>query len=458
MCYTSVANSLLDFQSLYGVIPNLIGVGNAAEGVLAKMVKLRNEDNVDGDDASNSTNNVADGERSIHTLLVIDREADFVTPLLTPLTYEGLIDEVIGVQNGYIKVDPSLVEVEDDTKPKPAATQTSNETKKKDVTIPLNSSDSLFHVVRNHNIEKLGRFLQDSAKAIRESYATFRANKDLSITEIHSFVKQIPGLNQNYKSLNLHINLAELIKKRTDSAKFRKRWTIEREMLEGENCYEYLEELIYQGEPLLSTMKLLCLQSLTAGGIKSSKYDQLKKDIIQSYGFTSLQLLTNLENIGAIKRREMSWTESGNSWNALRKNLSLIQEDVDVQDPDDISYVSSGYAPLSVRLIQSVVNAMPGTRSDALKGIARVVELSQEINDNASYEEAIKRGAGSNAREVGLDKEGKKPVMLVYYVGGITLMEMAALRYLSNIPSFPFAIVMGTTKIVNGEQLLQTLA
>ena len=43
---------------------------------------------------------------------MIDREIDFVTPLLTPLTYEGLIDEVIGIQNGYIKVDPDMVEAE----------------------------------------------------------------------------------------------------------------------------------------------------------------------------------------------------------------------------------------------------------------------------------------------------------------------------------------------------------
>ena len=170
----------------------------------------------------------------IHSLVVIDREIDFVTPLLTPLTYEGLIDEVIGIQNGYIRVQPELVEAEAEEKGQSAPSEEKKPASKKPIAIPLNSSDTLFHLIRNQNIEKLGSFLQDQAKSIRESYATFRQNKDASITEIHQFVKQIPGLTQNYKCLNQHINLAEHIKKTTNSTPFRQRWQTERAMLEGE--------------------------------------------------------------------------------------------------------------------------------------------------------------------------------------------------------------------------------
>ncbi len=57
-------------------------------------------------------------------------------------------------------------------------------------------------------------------------------------------MKQIPGLTQNYKSLNLHINIARLIKKRTDGTSFRQRWQTERSMLEGETCFSAIEELL----------------------------------------------------------------------------------------------------------------------------------------------------------------------------------------------------------------------
>lgn len=36
----------------------------------------------------------------IDRLILIDREADLVTPLCTQLTYEGLVDEVFAIFNG----------------------------------------------------------------------------------------------------------------------------------------------------------------------------------------------------------------------------------------------------------------------------------------------------------------------------------------------------------------------
>ncbi len=43
----------------------------------------------------------------------MDREVDLVSPLVTPLTYEGLVDEVIGIVNGKIKIDAALLGNED---------------------------------------------------------------------------------------------------------------------------------------------------------------------------------------------------------------------------------------------------------------------------------------------------------------------------------------------------------
>lgn len=37
------------------------------------------------------------------TLLLLDRNVDLLTPLATQLTYEGLIDEIYGINNGMNK-------------------------------------------------------------------------------------------------------------------------------------------------------------------------------------------------------------------------------------------------------------------------------------------------------------------------------------------------------------------
>lgn len=52
----------------------------------------------------------------------------------------------------------------------------------------------------------------------------------------------------------------------------------------------------------------------------------------------------------------------------------------------------------------------------------------------------------------------KKKIMMVFVVGGLSFLEVAALRYLSNDPLFPFSIVIGTTAFVNGNSLLESMA
>ena len=50
---------------------------------------------------------------------------------------------------------------------------------------------------------------------------------------------------------------------------------------------------------------------------------------------------------------------------------------------------------------------------------------------------------------------GKKKTMMVFVVGGITYLEIAALRFLSNNPSYPYNIIIGTTSV--GSTLLKSL-
>ena len=44
--------------------------------------------------------------RGIDTLILLDRAVDVVTPCCTQLTYEGLIDEVFGIVNGAVQLEP----------------------------------------------------------------------------------------------------------------------------------------------------------------------------------------------------------------------------------------------------------------------------------------------------------------------------------------------------------------
>lgn len=186
-------------------------------------------------------------------------------------------------------------------------------------------------------------------------------------------------------------------------------------------------------------------------------------DISYEYLF----LLQNLEKLGLLKKRESMWMETASPFTTIRKQFVLINAEVDPIDPNDVSFVSSGYAPISARIVQTAIKGWAG-KEEALKYLpGRGIDIQQRYPPE-DFASALKREVGPSLGILGkqlsggsgglADDNGNKPVLLVYFVGGVTYMEIAAMRFLSKRPSFPYSIVCCTTKIINGSTLLQSLS
>ena len=93
-CLYQVARAIQSLQRLYGKIPKVTGRGPAASKVWELLQRLnREEDDIKQKDTQNSV---------IEHLLLFDRSTDLLSPLVTQLTYEGLIDEIFGINNSKI--------------------------------------------------------------------------------------------------------------------------------------------------------------------------------------------------------------------------------------------------------------------------------------------------------------------------------------------------------------------
>jgi len=458
---TNVAQSLRKVQDVCGTIPRVQSYGKAGEMVLERMMALRLEEydpyNQEGEDDGQEAN------PEIKAAIILDRMVDLVTPLVTPLTYEGLLDDLVKIDTGIIKVETDIISPPDE-ETQPSGSESAAQKRPKYMHLPLNDLDTLYVEVRDQHVEKFGSFLQEQAKALKESHTNF-SDKNKDLTEIHQFVKQIPIFTKNLKSLTNHIHLAEMVKHMTEQTDFRQRWQTERSILESETCYDIIEDLIASQYPPFRLLRLLCLQSLTSGGIKASKYEPLKREVVQTYGYEYLFVLQNLEKVGLLKKRESMW-DSTSSFTTIRKQLALIQADVDPSDPDDISYVSSGYAPISVRVIQTAMKGWTG-KEDVLRDLpGRGIDIVQR-SPPEDFSVAIKRKSGSTlgnwAEQVSVSTTSgstgidDKPVLLVYFVGGLTYAEIASIRFLSKRQSFPYKVIICTTKIINGSSFLQSL-
>ena len=135
-CLYQVAQSILFLQSIYGPISHVWGKGAAAKQVWEFVLRLQRE-NENGDTVQQNHNS------SIDQIILIDRSIDLISPLATQLTYEGLIDEIYGINSNTVKIpSEKFLSLEE------RQTESLREVERK---IILDSSDQLFADLRDKN-------------------------------------------------------------------------------------------------------------------------------------------------------------------------------------------------------------------------------------------------------------------------------------------------------------------
>lgn len=117
-------------------------------------------------------------------------------------------------------------------------------------------------------------------------------------------------------------------------------------------------------------------------------------------------------------------SSSKSAFALARKPLRLVVDEVDESDPADIAYVFSGYAPLSVRILQCALGRGGGGGVNGWKGIEEVLKVLPGV----TFEEA--QSMEGNTRDKRAERDEVKTT-IVCYLGGITYAEIAAIRFLN---------------------------
>eukprot|EP01094_Clydonella_sp_ATCC50884_P027895 TRINITY_DN8212_c0_g1_i1.p1 TRINITY_DN8212_c0_g1~~TRINITY_DN8212_c0_g1_i1.p1 ORF type:complete len:596 (+),score=194.45 TRINITY_DN8212_c0_g1_i1:119-1906(+) len=407
-----VARALMKLQSIFGIIPVIRGKGHCASAVKDMMLRMRRE-------MALEDNTVVP---EIDSLFLIDRMTDLITPVLTQLTYEGLIDEVFGIRNTFVSLDPEVVGSEGE----------------KRVKWPLNSNDKLYDEIRDLNFSVLGPFLNQRAKDINTYYE--KRHEAQTLGQIRDFMKNLGSYQAEHNSLRIHTNIAEKVVLATRENDLQARLAAEQGLLaEGSVPVEYIDEAIARQEPITEVLRLLVLCTLTKNGFKSKYFDYYRTEILQTYGYEHVATLEKLERVGLFRRQE-----GRNVYSALRRALDLIVEDVNEQTPNDIAYVYSGYAPLSIRLVE---------RSGHPNGL-RSLEGPLSALPGPLFEE--KQQLSQGVEQMVRDSEAPKSrVTLIFFIGGVTYTELSALRYLQQQEEGRREFIIATTNIINGTSLME---
>ncbi|KAI4454579.1 vesicle protein sorting-associated [Holotrichia oblita] len=383
----------------------------------------------------------------IDQMILIDRSIDLISTLATQLTYEGLIDEIFGLNNNTVNIPAEKLMSTDERH-----TESLQEEKK---TLILDSSDQLFADLRDKNFNGVGSFLSKQAKLIS---AQLEDRYDKSVQEMKIFVQKLPTLMANKKSLAQHTAIAESIKEVTDTYEFLDSLQVEQEFL---NCIQtdkanpYIEDMITQKKPLVKVLRLICLQCITNSGLKPKLLEYYKREIRQVYGLEVLPTLTNLEKVGLLK------TQSGTrQYTVLRKvsrvlflrfyirilrNSQLgfkINSRRYLRNKSDRYQLRSLYlCPLSIRLVEHLTKNGGWKQLQDYLGLLPGPTLDETpLTSNSS-----------------IYNNNSTKIVLVFFIGGCTFAEISALRFLSKQEDSNVEFVIATTKLINGNTFLESL-
>ncbi|WWC92946.1 uncharacterized protein L201_007909 [Kwoniella dendrophila CBS 6074] len=469
--------ALMTFQRAFGLFPRILGKGDGAKKLADLLQRHHNTNPSQYGDIESST--------QVDGLIILDRSVDWVTPMCTQLTYEGMLDEFVGIKNSHIEIDSSLVESNPAPAPSPSALPSTPITKKRKHHL-TSQRDKLYSELRDLNFAVVGSRLSRVARRLEGDYGGVKNLK--SVSQMKEFVGKLGGLQSEQQSLKLHTGLTELLMPITKLETFNRTLEAQQNLVAGYDAlsqFNTMEDLMNQELDWQTILRTIVLMSITTnGGIKPKVLENFKREFMQTYGYQHLHLLINLEQLNLLVSSTTSSSSSTTSssiiYSQIKTRLRLIVDDINDSNPNDISYVYSGYAPISIRLIQCLTmknqilsnqnqnqNASNVLTEENGNGvIGKEKPKAHPLGGWKGFEDILSFIPGPNVdirqrteRRDGnlvIPDENKVTTTVIYFLGGCTFTEISALRWMSKqYKGRKFLIA--TTGIINGNTLIESL-
>ncbi|KAI5293321.1 hypothetical protein KEM52_005646, partial [Ascosphaera acerosa] len=277
----------MQVQLRHGLFPRVLGQGDAARALADQLLRMRREADAEEQQAGLGGPAARRGlalSPTVEALVVVDRAADLATPLMTQLTYAGLLDELYEINQNQVDVGAGAG-------PGPAEKKTSLDP----------AADPLYAQLRDANFAAVGPRLNAVARRLEGEYAARHAAR--STAELHAFVSRLPAYQAEHGSLKTHTDLAEAVVAHTRADAFARELEAQQTLAAGGEpaaARAAVEELVARAAPLPVVLRLLCLESVLCGGVRQRELDALKRAVLQAYGYQHLTTLAALEKMGLL--------------------------------------------------------------------------------------------------------------------------------------------------------------
>lgn len=403
-----VAHGLYQYQSMFGSAVRIQAMGAWSCRIADIVKRMRKEA---------GTNVPAISDHGLDEIILIDRTVDMVTPMCMQLTYEGLLDELLGLEHGQIR----------------------DQGRK---TTGLDDTDPIFRETRDKLFSGARIWIHGTLKEIQK----FR-DVDMADADVASLKGFVSNLREKFSRMHLHTSLLEKLGEEMKRPSFIARQKIEAEILDDGIHLHELYERMYKGDDVYSVLRLMCLYCAARGGIPKKDFDVLRKDLFNTYGFHLIATVYALQEANILYPRKDDRKQRVFSEAKAQMNL-LVQDGrtIDEENPQDIHYAYAGYAPYSSRLIEDACTK--GWKTDREASCPTVV-VQQDLDDDGYAKDEDIHHAERLTRDA--------RTTLVVFVGGVTHAELSTLRFLSKKDRIPRNSVIATTTLLNGTTMIKSL-
>lgn len=481
---SSIAMSLWSLTKVVSKPKLLFAIGKASAHVL-DIYEVFNEtyDRSDSDEC----------EQEFGALVVIDRDQDYASGLLTPTTYSALLNEIFNVNSGNLELSIA------DTKSKQGKLHLNIGPKaevSKTTPIALDSSvDALYGEIKYMHFSEVLGVLSAKAKTLKKEDVS--KDRDLGIQEIKHFVANKLQQMANYKkNLVNHVVACETIISEM-SHKFEVLQSTEADMIYNRNRksnFNFIDENFSIDIHKHSSVRLMCLLSLTQG-LTYEEYNSLVAKYLQAFGHNYLYMFNNLATAGLLIQPSSSKLQLGipnlstlseklprwnNNFQRTVTKLKQLPSDNEKNNKTCPSFVfNGGYIPLIAIICKAILTSenfqelglklsplndvkIGGKVLDILKtGIETLNERLSNIHleNNAADLDFGCRDMKTLLQGIRSDSVVNKLLplkpksVLVYIIGGVTYAEIAACEVLRLTTGSK--IVIASDSIISGNDLIK---
>ncbi|CAK1581329.1 unnamed protein product [Parnassius mnemosyne] len=395
----------------------------------------------------------------IDTLVLIDRNQDYASSLLTPATYSGLLSEIFNISCGHLDLNVKETKYK---KGKLNFTADAEDTSKK-VTMTLDSSiDNLYGEIKHRHFSEVLSVLSSKAKLLKNEDI-----KALGIQEIKHFVttklQQVTLFKQNLVN---HVLACETIISEMNN-KFENITFTESEMLNNRNKksnYSFVDENFGTDIHMYNSLRLMCLLSLTQG-LSYDEYNTLVNKYLLAFGYKFLYIFNNLINAGLLVQPsspKLSLNISNlsglsdrlprwqNSFQSLASKLKQLPSQADNSKTSPSYVFNGGYIPLIAIVCNALLTSESLSEALTKLSVLNDLKLGGSILDNTKEGMETLNEKLSNLKlqnsELDFGCRDAKTLqkllktdpkltsafslktksVLVYVIGGVTYAEVAA--------------------------------